>query len=270
MDTRTCYYNKDMFKENGWEVPKTFSEFEKLLAKIKDSGVTPISLAYDSWTMLFAFEPILAGFDPEYSAGLDDYSVKATDQPARDCMQKMVDWANEGYFGDNWLGVTDSSSQNLAFTTGNAAMTIGGSWDAATISMNNPGLNYGAFAIPAEDGTTGLVGTASNGFSVNSASENLDAALAFANYCATKDAQTVWVQSQGTVSGSDEIEASSEIAKEISESGQGNVYRSWQNVLSSYSSTGEASNVWAEDFPKIFTDEMTVDQLMDEIAENME
>ncbi len=99
--------------------------------------------------------------------------------------------------GDNWLGVTDSSSQNLAFTTGNAAMTIGGSWDAATISMNNPGLNYGAFAIPAEDGTTGLVGTASNGFSVNSASENLDAALAFANYCATKDAQTVWVQSAG-------------------------------------------------------------------------
>lgn len=270
MDTRTCYYNKDMFKENGWEIPKTFSEFEKLLAKIKDSGVTPISLAYDSWTMLFAFEPIPAGFDPEYSAGLDDYSVKATDQPARDCMQKMVDWAKEGYFGDNWLGVTDSSSQNLAFTTGNAAMTIGGSWDAATISMNNPGLNYGAFAIPAEDGTTGLVGTASNGFSVNSASENLDAALAFANYCATKDAQTVWVQSQGAVSGSDEIEASSEVAKEISESGQGNVYRSWQNVLSSYSSTGEASNVWAEDFPKIFTDEMTVDQLMDEIAENME
>ncbi len=84
MDTRTCYYNKDMFKENGWEIPKTFSEFEKLLAKIKDSGVTPISLAYDSWTMLFAFQPILAGFDPEYSAGLDDYSVKATDQPARD------------------------------------------------------------------------------------------------------------------------------------------------------------------------------------------
>lgn len=270
MDTRTVYYNKDMFAENGWEIPTTFDEFEELLATIKAAGVTPISLAYDSWCMLFAYEPILAGYDPEYCAGLEDYSVKATDAPAREAMQKMVDWANAGYFGDNWLGVTDSSSQNLAFTTGNAAMNIAGSWDAATISMNNPELNYGAFAIPSADGTTGLVGTASNGFSVNAASSNLDAAIAFANFCAGKTAQTIWVQSQGAVSGSEEIEASSEIAKEISESGQGNVYRSWQNVLSSYSNDGEASNIWAEDFTKIYTGEMTVDELMDEIAALME
>lgn len=270
MDTRTVYYNKDMFEENGWEIPKTFDEFETLLGTIKDAGITPISLAYDSWCMLFAYEPILAGYDPEYSAGLEEYTVKATDQPARDAMQKMVDWADAGYFGDNWLGVTDSSSQNLAFTTGNAAMNIAGSWDAATISMNNPELNYGAFAIPSADGTTGLVGTASNGFSVNADSQNMDAALAFANFCASKEAQTVWVQSQGAVSGTTEIEASSEIAKEISESGQGNTYRSWQNVLSSYSEEGQASNIWSEDFTKIFTGEMTVDELMDEIADVME
>lgn len=270
MDTRTCFYNKDMFEENGWSLPTTFSEFEKLMAAIKEAGITPVSLCYDPWTMLFAYEPILAGYDPEYSAGLQDYSVKATDQPARDAMQKMVDWAKEGYFGDNWFGVVESSAQTLAFTTGNAAMTIAGSWDAATISMNNPDLNFGAFAIPSEDGTTGLVGTAANGFSVNAASKNMDAALAFANYCASKEAQTMWVQSQGAVSASADIEASTDIAKEITESGKGNTYRSWQNVLSSHSSTGNASNIWAEDFPKIFVDEMTVDELMDEIAAEME
>lgn len=37
MDSRACFYNKDIFEENGWEVPKTFSEFEELLAKIKRS-----------------------------------------------------------------------------------------------------------------------------------------------------------------------------------------------------------------------------------------
>lgn len=270
MDTRTCYYNKDMFEENGWKVPTTFSEFEELLKSIKEAGITPISMSYAPWSLLFLYEPMMAGYDPEYTAGLQDYSVKATDQPARDAMQKMVDWANEGYFGDNWFGVIDNSAQILAFTTGRAAMNIAGSWDAATISLNNPDLNYGAFAIPAEDGTTGLVGTAANGFSVNAASENMEAAKAFANYCATKDAQTRWIQTLGAVSGSPEVEASSEVAREISESGQGNVYRSWQNVLSSYSTTGNASLLWEQDFPKIFTDEMTVDELMDEIAAEME
>lgn len=270
LDTRAVFYNKDMFAENGWEIPKTFGEFEDLLKEIKSTGTTPVSLCYDSWSMLFAYEPILAGFDPEYSAGLSDYSVKATDQPARDAMQKMVDWADAGYFGDNWFGVTDSSAQILAFTTGNAAMTIAGSWDAATISQNNPGMNFGAFAIPSEDGTTGLVGTSANGFSVSSTSQNLEAAKAFAAFCATKEAQTIWVQAQGAVSASTEIEASTDIAKEISESGDGNVYRSWQNVLSSYSAEGMASTIWSESFPKVFNGEMTVDQLMDEIGAEME
>ena len=270
LDTRTVFYNKDMFEENGWTVPTTFDEFEKLLATIKEAGITPISLAHDSWSALFAFEPILAGYSPEYSAGLQDYTSKADGQEAREALQKMVDWAEAGYFGDNWTGVIDNQAQILAFTTGSTAMNIAGSWDAATISFNNPGLNYGAFAIPSEDGTTGLVGTAANGFSVNAASENMDAAIAFANFCASKEAQTIWVQSLGAVSGSEEIEASTDIAKEISESGSGTTYRSWQNVLSSYSSTGQASTVWDADFMKVFDGTLTVDEFMDEIAAEME
>jgi raffinose/stachyose/melibiose transport system substrate-binding protein len=82
MDTRTCYYNKAMFEENGWKIPGTFSEFEALLAEIKGKGITPLSQAYDSWCMLFAYEPILAAYDPEYSAGLQDYSVKAKEYGA--------------------------------------------------------------------------------------------------------------------------------------------------------------------------------------------
>lgn len=270
LDTRTVFYNKDMFEENGWEIPGTLDEFEALLAQIKEAGITPISLAHDSWSALFAYEPILAAYDTEYAEGLRDYTSKADDAPAREALQKMVDWANAGYFGDNWMGVIDNSAQILAFTTGNTTMNIAGSWDAATIMENNPDLNFGAFTIPSADGTTGLVGTAANGFSVNAASENMDAAVAFANYCASKEAQTIWVQSQGAVSGSADIEASTDIAKEISESGAGNTYRSWQNVLSSYSTTGNASTIWDSDFMKVFDGEMTVDELMDEIAAEME
>ena len=220
--------------------------------------------------MLFrSLRPLLSAYDVEYTRGLSDYSSKADGQPARDCLKLMLEWADKGYYGENWLGVADWDAQVLAFTTGNAAMYINGSWDAATISENNPDLNYGAFAIPAEDGTTGLVGTPANGFSVNAASNNLDAANAFIQYCATLDAQTIWVQTQGAVSASPDIEASTEVAKEISAGGKGNIYRSWQNVLATCSSTGNATTVWENDFEKVFSGDMTVDEMMDEIAAEM-
>ena len=271
MDTRTAYYNIDMFEENGWTVPATFPEFEELLGKIKDAGIIPISLTpNDSWALLFAFEPILAAYDVECTEGFADYPTPVAGDAVRGCLNKMLEWGEKGYYGDNWLGVMDSHEQVLAFSTGATAMMVQGSWEASTISENNPDLNYGAFTIPAEDGTVGLVGTPANGFSVNSASENLEAALAFANYCATLEGQTLWVQSQGAVSASEQIEASTDIAKMISESGKGNIYTSWQSVLSYHSENGVANDIFGEDFSKVFTGSLSVDDFCDSIEAVMD
>ena len=173
MDSRACFYNKDIFEENGWEVPKTFSEFEALLAKIKEAGITPLSQAYGEWSLLFIWEPVMSAYDPEYTRGLDDYTSKADGPGASGSLQKLVDWANAGYFGDNWLGVINSDDMTLGFTTGNAASTLRGTWNISTIDQNNPDLNFGAYAIPAAVGTDGLDGTAANGFSLNANTQNI-------------------------------------------------------------------------------------------------
>ena len=270
MDTRACFYNKDMFEENGWKVPGTFSEFENLLATIKEAGITPISQCYEDWSLLFIWEPVMSAYDPEYTRGLDDYTSKADGPGASGSLQKLVDWADAGYFGDNWLGVINSDDEVLGFTTGNAAMMIGGTWNISTIDQNNPDLNYGAFAIPAEDGTAGLVGTAANGFSINANTKNMEAATAFASYCASKEGQTAWVQTIGGVSASPEIESAHPVAQEISVSGGGNIFRSWQNVLTTYATTDTADTVWSEDILKVMSKEITVDDMMADIAVIME
>lgn len=139
MDTRACFYNKDLFAENGWEIPAKFSEFEELLAKEKDAGVIPISFSPTSFgSVLFIFEPVLSAMDPEYTKGLSDYSVKLTDQPAKDALNKMLEWADKGYYGDNYKGVIDGSAAILTFTTGKAAMVHRGSWEMSSIESNNP------------------------------------------------------------------------------------------------------------------------------------
>ncbi|AEF83340.1 ABC transporter substrate-binding protein [Leadbettera azotonutricia] len=270
MDTRAVYYNVDMFKQHGWTVPATFAEFEALLGKIKDAGIIPISLSpNDSWALLFAFEPILSGFDPVYTRGLDNYSVSATGKPVGDVLAKMLEWGDKGYYGANWLGVTDNNAQILAFTTGKAAMNIAGSWEAATISSNNPALNYSAFSVPAADGTTGLVGTPASGFSVSSNSKNMDAALLFADYCASLEAQTIWVRSQGGLSAIPQIQASTAIADAISKSSKGNIYTSWQSVLNNFSRGGQAANIYDQDITRVFSKDLSVADFLKRIAAEM-
>lgn len=270
MDSRACFYNKDLFEENGWEVPTTFAEFETLLAAIKEAGLTPLSQAYSAWSLLFAWEPEMSAYAPEATRALDTDKTAVYGEGASGSLQKLVDWANAGYFGDNWLGVLSGDDMLLAFTTGNAAMMIGGTWNISTIDQNNPDLNYGAFAIPAEDGSAGLVGTAANGFSVNTNSESMEAAKAFAAYCASKEGQTAWVQTIGGVSASPEIESAHPVAQEISQSGGGVTYRSWQNAATTEAVTDEINTVWEEDILKVFSGEITVDDMMTAVAACME
>ena len=269
LDTRCAYYNKDIFAENGWSVPNTFDEFEELLVKQKEAGYTPISKCLtDVGGILFLYEPILAAMYPEYVNALENYSVKVTDQPAIDAYNKMLEWKDKGYFGDNVMGVSGDAAI-LAFTTGKAAMYVDGSWNVGTISGNNPELNYGAFQIPDNNGMRGMVGTYANGFSIYNDTEEAEAAKAFVQYCASLEAQTIWVKTLDGVSGSPKIEAGSEIVKEISNADT--VYTSWQSVLVHNAKEGEpAATIWEEDVIKLFDGGITTEEMMNDIAAVMQ
>lgn len=269
IDTRTVYYNKDIFAKNNWKVPVKFSEFESLLEKEKNAGYVPISMAYDAWALLFMYEPVLSAMHVDYTKGLENYTVKVSDPPAQDAMNKLLEWADKGYYGKNWTGVTAGNAQILQFTSGKAAMDIGGSWDAVNIAENNPKLNFGAFQIPAEDGSTGMVGTYANGFSIYKQTKNLKAALAFAQYCASLEAQTAWVQALNAIPGVETIPSTSEITKEISDVSSKELYTSYQWVLASHSSGTQASTRFINDLPKVFSKKISVKDFFANLEKDM-
>lgn len=272
LDTRTCYYNKDLFEENGWEVPTTIGELETLCQTIEDTtDIIPLSQALEPWYLEFLYEPMLAAAAPEYSKGLADYSVSVTDDTAREVLQRLVDWADAGYFGKNWTGVQSEDAMVLAFSSGKCAMMITGSWDNSIIKDNNPDLNFGAITIGNdESGAVGLVGTYSSGYSINKDTKNPEAAIAFANFLASKEAQQIYIQGSESVSGSSEIESMNEVADEMVNSSNGEVYAAWQSVISEHSEDAIASTIFSNNLTKVFTHEMTVDEYMDEIADNMD
>ncbi|MDY0290595.1 MAG: extracellular solute-binding protein [Sphaerochaeta sp.] len=256
IDTRAAFYNKDLFAKEGWKVPKTFAEFETLLATIKGAGYIPLSLAgRDNWNILFLFEPILAAMHPDWIIEATAGKARIDDPRVIAAMEKMIEWGKKGYYGTLFLGV-DEAGQYLSFSRGQAAMTVAGSWTTTTLTNNNPDMKIGAFQIPTRDGRKPIVLTYAAGFSVYSKTKYPDQALRLAKYLATVESQQIWVDGLGAIAGLDGVNSGSELADEIADANL--ELESFYNILVLGHAEGKSpTKVWEEDNPKLFTGTVT-------------
>lgn len=264
---RAVFYNKDIFESNGWTIPTKFSEFESLLAKMVEAKVQPIAVgADDPWNILFIWEPILVAMHIDWAQEwkTEGY-VAVNDERVIDAYNKLLEWGDKGYYGNNWTGAS-SDGASLAFSTGKSAMYIGGTWNISTFQENNPALNFGAFQIPTEDGQTPFIATNTCGFAVSSKTQNEAAALAFVNYFATADGQTRWLGATGAIPCTKEVTASNEVVADVQNSYSTTV-ESYYNILGFEAGDGDSPcNVWEEDQLKILTGAMSVKDFVDKIA----
>lgn len=264
---RACFYNKDIFDELEISVPETFKEFEDSLPVIAEAGYIPIAFSgSDPWASLFQFEPLLAAMHLDW---LNEYQEKGdvavNDKRVVEVYDKMIQWADKGYYGTGYTGV-DESGALLAFSKGEAAMCIEGTWNLQTIQENNPDLNFGAFQIPCEDGTKPFVGTNSCGFSVSANTENEAAAIAFANYFASLDGQKIWLNALQAIPCTKEIVSENPIINEMADFDVQT--ESYYSILGYLEGDGESPrNVWEEDQCKIFTGGISVQDFVDELED---
>ena len=54
-------YNKDIFKEQGLEVPTTLTEMKAVVEKLKAAGITPFELSYKEAWVPQLFLPLTVG-----------------------------------------------------------------------------------------------------------------------------------------------------------------------------------------------------------------
>jgi len=245
IDTRACYYDKDLFAKKGWAIPTTFAEFEALLPVIQKSGLIPISLAgRDNWNTLFLFEPVLASMHPDWIQAAAVGKARIDDPRVIDAMNKVIEWGKKGYFGDKFLGVNDAG-QLLAFSMGEAAMTVAGSWCSDTLKKNNPKMNIGAFQVPTTDGRLPIVLTYAAGFSVYSKTAKKDASVKLAQWLTGKESQQIWVNGLGAIAGLKGIKSGSALADEIATANL--ELESFYNILVLYRAPEKSpTSVWEE------------------------
>ena len=142
-------YNKDMFEENGWKIPQTWTEFTELCETIKASGMQPLYLGYkDTWTCLAPWNALAVGLSPsdtcaQVNAGKTTFSKEY--QETAEKIKKLLDYCEPNPYA---YGYNDACT---AFARGQAAMYPIGSYAVPQIKSVNPDMNIDSFVFPAND-----------------------------------------------------------------------------------------------------------------------
>ena len=186
------FYNKQIFEENGVEIPGTYEEFLDVCQTLKDNGVTPMTMCgTDAWIPAQFVQQIAGGMAgdqlfKDVCDGTEQWNNE-THVKAAEEVKKMVD---NGYFQDGYIGMGPEESTDL-FTSGQAAMYFQGAWDADKCAKSEIGENVGAFVLSAYDPQYNniSVGSVDTSFSVSETCKNKDAAVAFLKYWTSQEAE---------------------------------------------------------------------------------
>lgn len=192
----TFFYDKNMWAEKGYEVPKTIDDLEKLCDKMVSDGITPFALANSSqWTGSMYYMYLVARYGgADVITKAYDGSGSFVNDATKYAGEKIEEWVKKGYFpeGVNSLSADDGEDRALLYQ--GAGMMLQGSWTVGSIKQENPDFyaNLGCFSFPTLDGSDAdqsiVVGTLGDNFvSFNCTGEKLQEAFKVAQYYSTAE-----------------------------------------------------------------------------------
>lgn len=189
--TLQMFYNKQIFEEQGLEVPTTWDEFIEVQEKLLAAGITPMALgAKDDWIL-----PIFADIVGSARYGGSEFEQKVltgeTDFNDPDYVASLgIITDLQKYLTPDVVGVSYTDSQ-IQFTSGQAAQFPGGSFEIATFRNQAPDLEFGSYQVPVPDGAVldapVSPAYADGNFAINAKSKHQDEAIELLNWLATPE-----------------------------------------------------------------------------------
>ncbi|GAA3290262.1 ABC transporter substrate-binding protein [Arthrobacter citreus] len=154
------WYNKQLFTENGVDVPETWEDLQAAAQTFADAGITPFSASGDQgWPITRLIGNYLfRSVGPDALQKVADGEAKLTDPEYVEAAQAVADLGAKGYFGQG-VGSIDTDTAANQFMNGSAAMYYMGSWtlgDFKDAERNKIGSeNIGFMPFPNVDGGAG-------------------------------------------------------------------------------------------------------------------
>ena len=144
------FYNKGLFEEQGWTIPRTWDELFALCDAIQEQGIAPFAFPgiyqqYADW-ILRAAHYNLAG--PEEYRAYQEMVPGTRASPAFKGAAEVVQRLATQHFQPGWQGMSHTAAQ-LQLFDGKAAMMANGSWLVSEMQGKIPDdFELGAFNFP--------------------------------------------------------------------------------------------------------------------------
>lgn len=154
------YYNKQMFKDNGWSVPETQQDLQKIIDDCKAKGITPFaSHMVDTWsignmTMQFMMNDVFnkdENWGDKFRNGETSFSDSKEAQTAYQYNKLIYDNTFPETFS------TEQTDCDAKMVQGEAAMKVSGSWSIQNFLDIDENFDFGIFPFPNQTGDSKLI-----------------------------------------------------------------------------------------------------------------
>lgn len=192
-------YNKDMFEENGWEIPTTWTEFTDLCETIQSSGQLPLYFGYkDTWTTLAPWNALAVGLaDADICLQVNAGNATFAEGYAEvaDKMKVLLEYAEPNPYAYSY------NDACTAFARGESAMYPIGSYAVPQILSVNPDMNIDSFTFPANENESDNVLNSGVDlqFSVMKECENKEAAYEVLRFLYDDETIQIYLDNQNAV-----------------------------------------------------------------------
>jgi len=198
-ETLVLYYNETLFEEHGWEPPTTMDELMALSAEIAEADIIPFAHSNAEW------RPANEWFVGEFLnhvAGPEKVYQALTGQLAWDdpdfvtAIELLNEMQQNGWFmgGLEFYYTATTSERQTALASGEAAMSIEGTWAAADytnlyFTEDTGGNQWNWVPVPSTSGEAIFdIGMGST-WSINRNAANPEAAAEFLTYFFSPETQ---------------------------------------------------------------------------------
>jgi raffinose/stachyose/melibiose transport system substrate-binding protein len=188
------FYNKKLFADNGWQVPKTWAEFEALCAAMKARGITPMTVGgADGWPYTMLENHVIASVQAEHlslAQGLWTGERKFSDPQSLEIFRRG-EFLNQN-LEEGFKSIPYSAAPGR-FVAGRAAMMPDGSWNITEILKADPNFQAGYFPMPGTEAGLAFQGKTDLSFHINARSPYTEGALKWMEFLADKANYTEFI-----------------------------------------------------------------------------
>lgn len=154
------YYNRKMFEENSWEVPKTMDDLNNIIKECEAKDIIPFaSHMADTWsignvTMQFMMNDVFnkePAWGDKFRSAEVSFSDSSEAQTAYEYNKIIFDHTFPETFS------TEQTDCDAQMVQGKAAMKVSGSWSIQNFLDIDESFDFGIFPFPNQTGDSKLI-----------------------------------------------------------------------------------------------------------------